>query len=248
MKTLLLPVITLLLATLPMAADQSIMDWRFNEDPAPDVQMTDSSGQARGHLVKGKNPEGLPKLITQDVPCGSAWDFAGSDCVLIVQPEGEVANLGNPTSSKGMAFAFWVKFDNSDGSADHLRFFGWRPVIECVAMKDGLSFLTPSVAQGDGNTILSERVASAPGVLDGHWHHVVLNADFSPADSKVTVFVDGMEVESASAVFPLEAWEARASVFTIANRWPGLIGRFQAWNRPLETGEIGAIFHGKDDR
>lgn len=64
--------IALLASPFVLAFETPIMEWRFDEEPAVKAKITDHIGETRGQLLPGKNPNGLPKLLTQDVPCGTA--------------------------------------------------------------------------------------------------------------------------------------------------------------------------------
>lgn len=245
MKTLLFLTIAVVVSSIVLALDTPIMEWRFDEEPVLKAKITDHIGETHGQLLPGKNPNGLPKLITQDVPCVTAWDFSESDCVFVVTSETAMEQLGNPADSKGMALAFWINFDNAEKTANHLRALGWSPFLDCVAMDDGLDFLVPGESSKDENRRPMVKTGSANGVLDGNWHHVVLSIDFSSGDSNLAISVDGLETQVSSVTFNPATWETRPKFFTIANRWPGSFGRFQAWNRPLSSAEVARMFSEK---
>lgn len=239
------------------AAEPPIMDWPFHEEPVLKVDISDRTDQVVGQLWPGEKQGVTPKLVTEDVPCGTAWDFGDSDCIFAVTSDPNIQLLGDTSQSKGMAFAFWVKKDNADELANYLRVFGLSPLIDCTASKDALTFMTRGEPVGAKSSLIADTngmwwsTAAAKGVLDGAWHHVAFSANYASADSNVAVFVDGQEVESVSVDFSKMTEMPPAKFFFIGgrlnagNRWTGAIGRFQAWNRPLEEGEAAAIYAAK---
>lgn len=218
--------------------------------------MNNHSAQDTGEIWPGPETKGhAPALVSGDVPCGTAWDFGASDCILAVKPENGIELLGDASNTRGMAFAFWVRKDNSDRSADYQRVFGWAPAVDCHAVQGNLAFSTPGIPVGTSpplNSVVNlfYNAGQANEVLDGAWHHVVFSADFSSSGLNVAVFIDGQESSVGSVNFAAVRDFSPGKFFIIGgplnagNRWTGEIGRFQAWNRPLEAAEVATLFVG----
>ena len=202
----------------------TVARWTFNLDDARD----DTGG--------GRDGTGFGVTYTDGV-LGRAADFDGSahievaDDVDVFDPTGPFSVQAWMKSSGGMDDDYFIVMDKSHGFGDYT---GW---FLQGRTSDG------SIYFGFGNGSDFPPSASAPGVVDGEWHHVV--GVFT--GSAVEIYVDGVlkDTQSMSLVpagndRPLVMGRSRSE--SDRRYYNGLLDDMAYWNTALNIVQIGSLY------
>ena len=227
-------------------------------------QVPDASGKTAGTVSypSGSNAV-LPVLLTNQtgLPGGNAWSFTNTAAFVSVPPTSSNAinSLGDITNTTGFSVSFWVNYFYPGRLADVInkRFcgVGYGNTLDVNTLNMGgsgqgvLGFYfgnnvnIPQIALQTGNAPNPNNSAMV-GALDGSWHHLVATVDFTRTSNNALLYMDGVQVDSASQVIPSSFNDTSANPVIIAGRGSSSLGQrgsmamFGLYTKALLPGEI----------
>lgn len=237
--------------TLSAQAD-IVAHYKFDE-PVDSLSAEDSVGDASGAI--GDNIVlGVSGIV------GSAYYFPGAAAT-----QGDVVNFGNASffpqivASGQLTFSAWINTTDVTGNRNTVVFAGDDRVNN--------SFTDMGVAAGQvnfpGQPTARNRPSTTPGshpqttgiygktiVNDGQWHHLAMTVNLATA--ALTIFVDGVQTETYTMVYPAFPNYNRFEIGRLARRnnnnlapvdpFQGMVDDVQIYSRALTPGEVQFLF------
>lgn len=160
--------------------------WPLNISPT-----SNSFSNTKGNLPSylHGNKKSLPEQITgaRDF-LGQAWSFSNTTSSLATPIIGDMKNIGDISSTKGISLSFWIKAPRSVHKQNHriinhhaaeVVMAGWG--YGAIAFNFGKSYHVGYTKYSKDKDI----------IFDGKWHHIVATVDFSSRRNSVKIYLDG---------------------------------------------------------
>lgn len=194
---------------------------------------------------------------------GNAYSFTGGSAQANIVDMGNASFLSSIQTSGQYTFSLWVSTSILSGPYNVALFAGNNA--------DSNDYIDVGITTGgtiDGQAYMRHRVNtnSNPGgaqsfftgsvVADGSWHHVVMTGDTTATTPTMTLFLDGVQVNSAT-ILPGDNANGTGSLFPVLNNfeigrlgrssptdaYEGLVDDVQIYDSALSPAQVGYLFN-----